>query len=88
MTTVLLNYKMKNMGDFEILSLKVKKALEKLKKLDTENRRLRLELDYLKKENEENKRKISQYIVLKRNSQEVISRVERIIKKIDTVKVL
>jgi seryl-tRNA synthetase len=70
------------MGDFEILSLKVKKAVEKLKKLDSENRRLRVELEYLKKENEANKRKISQYIVLKRNSQEVISRVERIIKKL------
>ena len=88
MTTVRVNYKIKYMGDFEILSLKVKKAVEKLKKLDSENRRLRVELEYLKKENEANKRKISQYIVLKRNSQEVISRVERIIKKIDTVKVL
>ncbi|MDR0617301.1 MAG: hypothetical protein LBG23_00740 [Endomicrobium sp.] len=82
MTTVRVNYKIKYMGDFEILSLKVKKAVEKLKKLDSENRRLRVELEYLKKENEANKRKISQYIVLKRNSQEVISRVERIIKKL------
>ena len=82
MTTVRVNYKIKYMGDFEILSLKVKKAVEKLKKLDSENRRLMVELEYLKKENEANKRKISQYIVLKRNSQEVISRVERIIKKL------
>ncbi|MDR2395645.1 MAG: hypothetical protein LBD57_03455 [Endomicrobium sp.] len=76
------------MGDFEILSLKVKKAVEKLKKLDSENCKLKLELDYLKKENEQNKKKLSQYIILKRNSQEVISKVERIIKKIDTLKVL
>jgi seryl-tRNA synthetase len=76
------------MGDFEILSLKVKKVVEKLKKLDSENCKLKLELDYLKKENEQNKKKLSQYIILKRNSQEVISKVERIIKKIDTLKVL
>jgi seryl-tRNA synthetase len=76
------------MGDFEILSSKVKKIAGKLKKLDSENYKLKIELDYLKKENEENKKKIGQYIILKRNSQEVVSKIERIIKKIDTIKVL
>ncbi|MDR1418665.1 MAG: hypothetical protein LBI80_05910 [Endomicrobium sp.] len=76
------------MGDLEILSSKVKKVVEKLQKLDSENRKLKLELDYLKKENEQNKKKLDQYIVLKRNSQEVVSKIECIIKKIDTVKVL
>lgn len=79
---------MKYMGDLEILSLKVKKVVEKLKKLDSENCKLKLELDYLKKENEQNKKELSRYIILKRNSQEVVSKVERIIKKIDTLKVL
>jgi seryl-tRNA synthetase len=78
---------MKSMGDFEILSSKVKKVIEKLKKLDGENHKLKLEVDYLKKENEQNKKKIGQYIVLERNSQEVVSKIERIIKKIDTLKV-
>jgi seryl-tRNA synthetase len=76
------------MRDFEILSLKVKKVVEKLQKLDSENHKLKVELDYLKKENEQNKKKLGQYSVLKRNSQEVVSKIERIIKKIDTVKVL
>jgi seryl-tRNA synthetase len=73
------------MDNFEILSLKVKKVLEKLKKLDRDNRKLKVEFDYLKKENERNKKKLSQYIILDRNSQEVVSKVERIIKKIDTL---
>jgi seryl-tRNA synthetase len=76
------------MRDLEILSSKVKKVVEKLQKLDSENRKLKLELDYLKKENEKNKKKLGQYVVLERNSQEVVSKIERIIKKIDTMKVL
>ena len=74
------------MGNIEILSLKVKKAAEKLKKLSDENLRLKAEVDFLRKESEINGKKISEYAILKANAESAAVKIERILKKIDTVK--
>ena len=46
------------MGNLEILSIKVKKTAERLKKLNDENLRLKTEVDFLRKENENNRKKM------------------------------
>jgi regulator of replication initiation timing len=76
------------MESIEILAVKVRKVSENLKKIINENHKLNLEVEYLRKENERNKSIVSEYAALRRNTKEAVSRVERIIKKIDTVKVL
>ena len=75
------------MGNIEILSLKIKKASEKLKKLNNENLRLKAEVDFLRKENENNRKKIGEYAILKANAADAATKIERILKKIDTAKV-
>ncbi|MDR3257096.1 MAG: hypothetical protein LBT18_05620 [Endomicrobium sp.] len=75
------------MGNIEILAVKVKKAVEKLKKLTDENHKLRLEVEYLMKENERSRKQVSEYVVLRKSTEEAATKIERIIKKIDTVKV-
>ena len=75
------------MGNLDILAVKVKKKAEKLKKLTDENLRLKAEVDFLRKENELNRKKVSEYAVLKENSENAAVKIERILKKIDTVKV-
>ena len=75
------------MENVEVLAIKIKKAVEKLKRLNDENCRLKLEVEYLKKENERSKKQMSEYILLKKNAELAACRIERIIKKIDTVKV-
>jgi len=75
------------MKDVEILAMQIKKTLEKLRKLNEENRRLRLEVEYLKKENERNRKQASEYVVLRKNTELAVCKIERIIKKIDTVRV-
>jgi hypothetical protein len=74
------------MGNIEILSVKVKKASEKLKKLSDENLRLKAEVDFLRKENENNRKKIGEYAILKENAAVAALKIERILKKIDTAK--
>lgn len=74
------------MGNLEILSIKVKKAAEKLKKLNDENLRLKAEISFLRKENENNRKKIGEYAILKENAANAAVKIERILKKIDTVK--
>jgi regulator of replication initiation timing len=75
------------MENIEILAVKVKKTAENLKKITNENHKLKLEVEYLRKENDRNKGIASEYTMLKRNAQEAVSRIERIMKKIDTAKV-
>lgn len=75
------------MGNLEILSVKVKKTAERLKKLQDENLRLKAEVDFLRKENDNNRKKIGEYALLKENTANAVVRIERILKKIDTVKV-
>lgn len=75
------------MGNLEILSVKVKKASEKLKKLNDENLRLKAEVGFLRKENELNRKKIGEYAILKADAESAAVKIERILKKIDTVKV-
>ncbi|MDR2399088.1 MAG: hypothetical protein LBD61_01410 [Endomicrobium sp.] len=75
------------MGNIEILAAKVKKAAENLKTITNENHKLKLEVEFLRKENERNKSLASEYALLKRNTQEVASRIERIMRKLDTAKV-
>lgn len=75
------------MENVEVLAMQIKKVVEKLKRLNDENCRLKLEVEYLKKENERSKKQMSEYILLKKNTELAVCRIERIIKKIDTVKV-
>jgi seryl-tRNA synthetase len=75
------------MGNLEILSLKVKKTAERLKKLNDENLRLKVEIEFLRKENEKNSKKIGEYAALKENAADAVTKIERILKKIDTAKV-
>jgi regulator of replication initiation timing len=75
------------MENIEILAVKVKKTAENLKRITNENHKLKLEVEYLRKENDRNKAIASEYTVLKRNAQEAVSRIERMVKKIDTAKV-
>mgnify|MGYP000962213750 CR=1 FL=1 len=75
------------MGNLEILSVKVKKTAERLKKLQDENLRLKAEVDFLRKENDDNRKKIGEYALLKENTANAVVKIERILKKIDTVKV-
>jgi regulator of replication initiation timing len=75
------------MENIEILAVKVRKAAENLKKFTNENHKLKLEVEYLRKENERNRSIVSEYASLKRSAEETVSRVERIMKKIDTAKV-
>ena len=75
------------MGNLEILSVKVKKTTERLKKLQDENLRLKAEVDFLRKENDDNRKKIGEYALLKENTANAVVKIERILKKIDTVKV-
>ncbi|GHT64768.1 hypothetical protein AGMMS49556_03410 [Endomicrobiia bacterium] len=75
------------MENIDILAVKVKKTAEKLKKITDENNKLKLEVDYLRKDNERNKRQFGEYLVLRKNTEAAVIKIERIIKKIDTVKV-
>lgn len=75
------------MENVEILAVKVRKITERLKKLSEENHKLKVELEYLRKENERSRRQVGEYLVLKRNADEVATKIERIIKKIDTARV-
>jgi len=75
------------MENIEILGVKIEKAVEKLKKLSEENNKLRLEVEYLRKENELSKKHMGEYAVLRKNAESAAVRIERIIKKIDTVKI-
>ena len=75
------------MENIAVLALKVQKMAECLKKSKDENLRLKTELGYLRKEVEENKKKISMYVVLKEKNERAALKIERILKKIDTLKV-
>jgi len=75
------------MNNMEILSAKIKKTAERMKKINNENLRLKAENDFLRKENDLNRKKAGEYAVLKDNAQEAVVKIERILKKIDTVKV-
>jgi len=70
----------------EVLTLKVKKTAENLNSLKEENIRLKTELAYLQKERESNKKKISENAVLRDKNEQAAIRIERILKKIDTLK--
>jgi len=75
------------MENIAVLALKIQKMAESLKKAKDENLRLKTELGYLRRESEENKKKISKYVVLKDKSEQASLKIERILKKIDTLKV-
>ncbi|GHT08634.1 hypothetical protein AGMMS49532_04200 [Endomicrobiia bacterium] len=75
------------MKNIEILAVKVKKATERLKRLTDENLKLKLEVEYLRKESACGRKQTSEYVVLRKNTEEAATKIERIIKKIDTAKV-
>jgi hypothetical protein len=75
------------MGNIDILVLKIRNVLEKMKKLAWENSKLKLEVEYLRKEKERSKKHRNECVVLKSNIVEATVKIEKIIKKIDTIKV-
>ncbi len=75
------------MENIDILALKVKKLSAKLKEISHENTKLKAELDFLRRETAQNQKKLSQYINFKENSKLAQVKLERLLKKIDTVKV-
>jgi hypothetical protein len=75
------------MENIAVLALKIHKMAEILKQAKDENIRLKAELSYLKREIEENKKKISKYALLKDKNERAALKIERILKKIDTLKV-
>jgi regulator of replication initiation timing len=74
------------MENLDILALKVSKAAEKIKKLSDENIRLRIELNHYKTENDSKSETLSQHLALKKNAQSACVKIERLLKKIDTLK--
>jgi len=75
------------MGNIDILALKIRKVLGKMKELSGENCKLKLEVEYLRKEKERSKKHISEYVALKSNIVDAVVKIQKIIKKIDTIKV-
>jgi regulator of replication initiation timing len=75
------------MGNIDVLALKIRDMLEKMKKLIGENCKLKLEVEYLRKEKERSKKHLNEYTVLRGNVAEATVKIEKIIKKIDTMKV-
>ncbi|MDR2192113.1 MAG: hypothetical protein LBO62_04480 [Endomicrobium sp.] len=74
------------MENIEVLVLKIQKMAETLRKTKDENLRLKTELGYFIRESEENKKKINKYAVLKDKTEQAALKIERILKKIDTLK--
>jgi regulator of replication initiation timing len=75
------------MKNIEILAAKVKKAAERLKRLTDENLKLKLEMECLRKESERGMKHAGEYAMLRKNTEEAAAKIEKIIKRIDTVKV-
>ncbi|MDR1928770.1 MAG: hypothetical protein LBQ07_01650 [Endomicrobium sp.] len=75
-------------NDVEVLFLKVKETIVKFRKLVNENNKLKLELEYLKKEKEKTKKQVAEYLMFKKNIDEVVMKIEKIIRKIDATKSL
>jgi len=71
-------------NSIDILSIKIKSAAEKYKKLKEENLMLKAENNFLRKENERSKKSLGEYAALKENAENAAVKIERILKKIDT----
>ena len=81
------------MGNLEILSVKVKKAAENIKKLRYENMKLKAEIESVNKtlgfyEQERKKyaQKTIEFAQMEKNAEQAMVKIERILKKIDTAK--
>ncbi|MDR1696216.1 MAG: hypothetical protein LBR69_06275 [Endomicrobium sp.] len=81
------------MGNLEILSVKVKKAAERIKKLNYENMKLKAEIESLNKtlgfyeqERKKYSQKMNEFAQIEKNAEHAILKIERILKKIDTAK--
>jgi regulator of replication initiation timing len=74
------------MENVDILVFKIRNVLKKIKKLAGENSKLKLEVEYLRKEKERSKKHLNECVVLKSNIAEATVKIEKIIKKIDTMK--
>ena len=75
------------------MSLKIKKAAENIKKLNYENMKLKAEIESLGKtlgfyEQERKKyvQKMAEFGQMEKNAENAIVKIERILKKIDTVR--
>ena len=75
------------MESIELLALKVKKVSGKLKELSQENARLKAEIEFLRKETDQNRKKLNEYSGFKENAKAAQVKLERLLKKIDTVKI-
>ena len=73
------------MESVDILSSKIAQTAQLLKKLSDENVRLKAEVDFLRKESLSNASKLAQYVLLKENAARAAVKIERVLKKIDTL---
>jgi len=73
--------------DINTLAVKIKKTAEQLKSLNKENAALKADLAYYKKLYEDSKKTAEHYAALKSDTVRAVEKVERLIKKIDTIKV-
>jgi hypothetical protein len=75
------------MENVDLLALKVKKISAKLKEISAENTKLKAELNFLRRETAQNQKKLGEYINFKEKAKLAQIKLERLLKKIDTVKV-
>ncbi|MCL2506989.1 MAG: hypothetical protein FWF00_04805 [Endomicrobia bacterium] len=82
-----------SMENLDILTAKIKKAAESIKKLNLENMKLNAEidslhktLDFYKQEHKKYAQKMGEFAQFEKNAENAIVKIERILKKIDTAK--
>jgi len=75
------------MENVELLALKVKKISAKLKEINQENIKLKAEVEFLRRETENNRKRLNEYSSFKENAKLAQVKLERLLKKIDTVKI-
>ncbi|MCL2389440.1 MAG: hypothetical protein FWC85_03550 [Elusimicrobia bacterium] len=66
--------------------MKVKKISARLKETTAENVKLKAEVEFLRKETRQTGKKLNEYLAFKENARLASVKLERLLKKIDTVK--
>jgi regulator of replication initiation timing len=77
----------KDFENIDFIGKKIVKILEENRVLSEENRKLKLENDYLKKQQKQYGGKLSEYEFLKKRTKESCCKIERLIRKIEVLKV-
>lgn len=68
------------------LDAKQQETVKIIKKLHNENKAMALELDFLRKESKKHKKDMIEYEILRKKVDSSVLKIERLLKKIDTVK--